>query len=120
MARPTGGTQHPDPLAGRVRVRRMSGSAERRRQGTLPAQGPSATAPRSATAAPRRDSCRPTLPDGTARAAPDAQPSVGTHQTDVEWSGALEVALTATRRDDLKHGTNTAYVAGSVCKECRE
>jgi hypothetical protein len=32
MARPTGGTLHPDPLAGRVRVRRMSGSAERRRQ----------------------------------------------------------------------------------------
>jgi hypothetical protein len=38
----------------------------------------------------------------------------------VEWSGALDAALTATRRDDLKHGTNAAYVAGSVCKECRE
>jgi hypothetical protein len=70
MARPTGGTQHPDPLAGRVRVRRMSGSAERRRQARFRrrAQG----------AAPRRDSCRPSVPDGTARAAPDAQPSVGT------------------------------------------
>jgi hypothetical protein len=30
-------TLHPDPLAGRVRLRRMLGSAERRRQGTLPA-----------------------------------------------------------------------------------
>jgi hypothetical protein len=26
----------------------------------------------------------------------------------------------ATRRDDLKHGTNAAYVAGCVCMECRE
>ena len=28
--------------------------------------------------------------------------------------------LTATRRDDLKHGTNAAYVAGCACNECRE
>jgi catechol 2,3-dioxygenase-like lactoylglutathione lyase family enzyme len=28
--------------------------------------------------------------------------------------------LTATRRDDLQHGTNAAYVHGCVCKECRE
>jgi hypothetical protein len=27
---------------------------------------------------------------------------------DREWSAALEAALTATRRDDLKHGTNAA------------
>jgi hypothetical protein len=27
--------------------------------------------------------------------------------------------LTASRRSDLKHGTNAAYVAGCVCKECR-
>jgi len=26
----------------------------------------------------------------------------------------------ATRRDDLEHGTTPAYVAGCVCKECRE
>jgi hypothetical protein len=32
----------------------------------------------------------------------------------------LEAALTVTRRADLKHGTNAAYVAGCVCKECRE
>jgi hypothetical protein len=44
----------------------------------------------------------------------------GLTKTDEEWSAALEAALTATRRDDLKHGTNAAYVAGCVCKECRE
>jgi hypothetical protein len=27
--------------------------------------------------------------------------------------------LTATRRDDLQHGTNAAYVSGCVCGECR-
>jgi hypothetical protein len=44
----------------------------------------------------------------------------GLTKTDQEWSRALEVALTATRREDLKHGTNAAYVAGCVCAECRE
>ena len=44
----------------------------------------------------------------------------GLTQTDEAWSAALEAALTATRRGDLRHGTNAAYVAGCVCKECRE
>jgi hypothetical protein len=42
----------------------------------------------------------------------------GLTQTDEEWSRALNVALTATRRDDLQHGTNAAYVDGCVCSEC--
>jgi hypothetical protein len=41
-------------------------------------------------------------------------------KTDQEWSEKLEAALTAARRDDLKHGTTPAYVAGCVCSECRE
>jgi hypothetical protein len=44
----------------------------------------------------------------------------GLTKTDRDWATALEAALTAIRRDDLKHGTNAAYVAGCVCKECRE
>jgi hypothetical protein len=44
----------------------------------------------------------------------------GLTKTDPEWSAALEAALTATRREDLDHGTNAAYVAGCVCKDCRE
>jgi hypothetical protein len=44
----------------------------------------------------------------------------GLTKTDDEWSTALDAALTTTRREDLKHGTNSAYVAGCVCKECRE
>jgi hypothetical protein len=44
----------------------------------------------------------------------------GLTQTDAEWSEALDAALTATRRDDLEHGTNAAYMAGCVCKDCRE
>lgn len=43
----------------------------------------------------------------------------GLAETDEEWSTTLEAALTASRRSDLKHGTNAAYVAGCVCKECR-
>jgi hypothetical protein len=41
----------------------------------------------------------------------------GLTKTDRAWSEKLEAALTATRRDDLQHGTNAAYVAGCVCKE---
>jgi hypothetical protein len=44
----------------------------------------------------------------------------GLAKTDKDWSRALESALTARRRDDLEHGTNAAYVAGCVCKDCRE
>jgi hypothetical protein len=44
----------------------------------------------------------------------------GLTKTDEEWSTALDAALTTTRRENLKHGTNAAYVAGCVCKECRE
>jgi hypothetical protein len=44
----------------------------------------------------------------------------GLARTDDEWSAALEAALTATRRDDLQHGTTAAYVRGCVCSECRE
>jgi hypothetical protein len=44
----------------------------------------------------------------------------GLTKTDDEWSGALEAALLATRRDELEHGTNAAYAGGCVCGECRE
>ena len=44
----------------------------------------------------------------------------GLTKTDDDWSAALEAALTATRRDDLQHGTNAAYVHGCVCSDCRE
>ena len=43
----------------------------------------------------------------------------GLTKTDEEWSTALEAAWMATRQDNLKHGTNAAYVAGYVCRECR-
>jgi hypothetical protein len=44
----------------------------------------------------------------------------GLTKTDEEWAAALEAALMATRRDDLQHGTDAAYVRGCVCSECRE
>ena len=42
----------------------------------------------------------------------------GLTKTDEERSTQLEAALTTTRRGDLAHGTNAAYVAGCVCSEC--
>jgi hypothetical protein len=44
----------------------------------------------------------------------------GLAKTNDQWASGLETALTATRRDDLKHGTTAAYVHGCVCEECRE
>jgi hypothetical protein len=44
----------------------------------------------------------------------------GLTKTGDEWSAALDGALMAARSDDLEHGTNATYVAGCVCKECRE
>jgi hypothetical protein len=44
----------------------------------------------------------------------------GLTKTDQEWSEKLEAALTATRREELQHGTTAAYVRGCVCSECRE
>jgi hypothetical protein len=43
----------------------------------------------------------------------------GLAKTVHEWSEKLEAALAATRQADLEHGTNTAYVHGCVCQECR-
>jgi len=34
-------------------------------------------------------------------------------------AAALEAALMASRRDDLKHGRSAAYVEGCVCGDCR-
>jgi hypothetical protein len=44
----------------------------------------------------------------------------GLAKTYDQWALQLDAALTATRRDDLRHGTTTAYLRGCVCKECRE
>ena len=35
-------------------------------------------------------------------------------KTDQKWSEQLEAALMAIRRDDLKHGTNAAYMCAVV------
>jgi hypothetical protein len=43
----------------------------------------------------------------------------GLARTDQEWCQQLEAALTASRRDDLEHGTNSAYLHGCVCSDCR-
>jgi hypothetical protein len=42
----------------------------------------------------------------------------GLAMTDEEWSAKLESAITASRRDDLQHGTNSAYIHSCVCKDC--
>jgi hypothetical protein len=73
-----------------------------------------------AAAAPRCDLRPQAIPPDDSRSWPDAYQVWGLTKTDAEWLTALETALTATRRQDLKHGTNAAYVAGCVCKECPE
>jgi hypothetical protein len=37
--------------------------------------------------------------------------------TDPDWSQQLEAALTASRREDVEHGTNAAYIHGCVCSD---
>jgi hypothetical protein len=44
---------------------------------------------------------------------------LGLTKTNQEWSEKLDTALTATRRDHVKHGTTLAYVHGCVCSGCR-
>jgi hypothetical protein len=97
----------------------MPASPERRRQGPLPAQGPS----------PARANVRQRLLDAIYSGQPfrtvlrdldlTSNQVWRLTKTDQEWSDELEAALTATRRDDLTHGTNAAYVQGCVCSECR-
>jgi Zn ribbon nucleic-acid-binding protein len=43
----------------------------------------------------------------------------GLARIDQEWYAKLEAALTASRREDLEHGTNAAYLHGCVCGDCR-
>lgn len=40
----------------------------------------------------------------------------GLTKSDEKWSEQLEAALMATRRDDLQHGTNAAYVAAAFAR----
>jgi hypothetical protein len=44
----------------------------------------------------------------------------GLAKTDQECSEKLDTALNAARWNDLKYGTNAAYVHGCVCHECRQ
>jgi hypothetical protein len=43
----------------------------------------------------------------------------GLARTDPDWSQQLEAGLTASRREDLEHGTNAAYLRGCVCSDYR-
>ena len=98
----------------------MPGGAERRSQGTFPTQG----------AAPLPVEVRKQFLEAIYSGQPfrtvlreldlTSNQVWGLTKTDEEWSTALEAAITATRRDDLQHGTNAAYVAGCVCRECRD
>jgi len=116
----TGGTRHADPLAGRLRLRPMPGSAERRSQGTPPTEGASAAPHRGAKAGPGCDLRRQTIQDPIRDFGLTANQVWGLTKTDADWATAPEAALTAMRRDDLKHRTGAASVAGCVCGECRE
>jgi hypothetical protein len=58
---------------------------------------------------PHRYPCRSTVPGGTRDLGLTSNQVWGLTKTDEEWAEALEAALSATRGEDLEHGTNTAY-----------
>jgi hypothetical protein len=97
----------------------MPPSAKGRRQDPLPAQGAKATPDGRQRLL---DAIYSGLPFRTAlcELGLTSNQVWGLTKTDEKWSEQLDAALTATRRDDLKHGTNAAYVRGCVCRECRE
>jgi hypothetical protein len=64
-------------------------------------------------AAPRRHRLGPAVPDGAPRPGLTSNKVWGFTKTDQKWSDQLEAA---TRRDDLQHGTNAAYVRGWVAE----
>jgi hypothetical protein len=43
----------------------------------------------------------------------------GRARRDPDWAAAFDAVLMVTRRTDLDHGSNAAYVKGCVCPECR-
>jgi hypothetical protein len=97
----------------------MPWSPERRCEGPRTSPGAEAVTCRDAAKAPRRDLQRPSH-SGPCSATLASNQVWGLTRTDDDWSAALEATLTATRRDDLQHGTTPAYVAGCVCSECRQ
>jgi hypothetical protein len=103
-----------------LQLRFVPANAKRCREGTRSAQGTRAAAPevrqRLLAAIYAGQPFRQVLGD----LGLTSNQVWGLTKTDKEWLAALDAALAATRRDDLRHGTNAAYVAGCVCKECRE
>jgi hypothetical protein len=98
----------------------MSSIPERHSQGPWTSTGAATATCRDATTAPRRDLRWPAVPTVLRDLGLTSNQVWGLTKTDQEWSEKLETALTAARRNDLKHGTNAAYVHGCVCHECRE
>ena len=100
-------------------LRPLSSDAQRRPEDSRTSPSTEAATTRSAATAPGRDLQR--QPFRTVLRDLDLTPNQvwGLSKTDKEWLAALDAALMATRRDDLEHGTNAAYVAGCVCSECR-
>jgi hypothetical protein len=114
------GARYQRGLAHRLPLHAVPGCARRDSESIRQSQSADAATSRGAPATPRCDPRRSTVQDDTPRSWTNTQPGVGLARTDAEWSAALEAALTASRRVDLQHGTNAAYVKGCVCKECRE
>jgi hypothetical protein len=103
-----------------VALSAMSPSAERQCKGLRESEGAGPALDRGAAAAPRCDLRRPTVSTKLRELGLSSNQVWGLTKTDQEWSAALGEALLATRRADLQHGTNAAYVHGWVCSECRE
>jgi hypothetical protein len=95
-------------------------SAERHREGVRESEGSRPAPDRGAAATPGGNLRWPTLQQILRDLGLTSHQVWGLTKIDEELSSQLEDALTAMRRDDLKHGPTAAYVRGCVCSECRE
>jgi hypothetical protein len=104
-----------------LRLCAMSPSAKRQCKGLRANEGAGPAPDRGAAAAPECHLRRRAFSAGAVRQLGLTSNQVwGLAKTDEAWSASLDAALTATRREDLRHGTTPAYVRGCVCKDCRE
>jgi hypothetical protein len=112
--------RHERRMAQRVSLRLVHSGTQQRPENSRTSPSAEAAPSPGAATAPRGHLCPQAIPAVLRDLGLTPNQVWGLTKTDDEWSAAVEAALTAARRHDLKHGTNAAYVRGCVCSDCRE